>query len=307
MMSPGRQRNRLLLIDANSLIHRAFHALPPLTTPGGSPVQAIYGVASILIKVWKEGKPDYAAALFDRPEPTFRKQKYEPYKAHRPPAPPGLVEQIVEAHRLFPSLGIRVLESPGSEADDLIATLATRFAKEPDLQVEILSGDLDTLQLVRDDDVVVRVLKKGVSETELYNEDGVATRFGLKPSQLTDYKALVGDPSDNVPGVPGIGPKTARGFLQKFDSLERLFENTEENPVLLKKLAPFRKEADLSKSLVVLDRNVPIPELGLGDLRTHDLGEDFFAYCERQGFGTLLRRAKADGSSPRLGKQQAIF
>ena len=147
---------KLLLIDANSVIHRSFHALPPFTAPDGSPTGAIYGVASILLKLWREDRPDYAAALFDRPEPTFRDKKYAEYKAQRPPAPDILILQIIEMHNLFRAFGITTFEKPGFEADDLIATLATRFKNEKDLQVVVLTGDRDTLQLVEGEKVVVQ-------------------------------------------------------------------------------------------------------------------------------------------------------
>ncbi len=199
----------LLLIDANSIIHRSFHALPPLTTKDGKPAQAIYGIGSILLKLWRDGRPEYAAALFDRPEPTFRKKMYVEYKAQRPAAPTELISQIIEAHNIFPAFGIKTFERPGFEADDLIATFAEKFKKEKDVQVVILTGDRDTLQLVEGEKVVVRTFKTGVSETLTYDEAAVKEKYGLLPNQLIDYKALVGDPSDNIKGVPGVGPKTA--------------------------------------------------------------------------------------------------
>src|SRR3989344_2748923 len=134
----------LLLIDANSLIHRSFHALPPLTNRRGEPVQALYGISSILLRLWREARPDYAAALFDRPEPTFRKKEYAEYKAQRPAAPDELISQIIEAHNLFPAFGIKTFEKAGFEADDLIATLAEKFRYDPDARVVILTGDRDT-------------------------------------------------------------------------------------------------------------------------------------------------------------------
>src|SRR3989344_1209652 len=148
---------RIFLIDANSLVHRAFHALPPLTSPSGAPVQALYGVASILLRLWKDEHPRYTAAFFDRPEPTFRKEKYAAYKAHRAKAPDELVAQIIEAHRLFEAFGIPVYEAPGWEADDLLAAAAGKFKHV--LQAVILTGDLDTLQLVEDSRVIVWALK----------------------------------------------------------------------------------------------------------------------------------------------------
>src|SRR5258708_27057264 len=131
----------LLLIDANSIIHRSFHALPPLTAKDGKPVQALYGIGSILLRLWRDGRPEYAAALFDRPEPTFRKKKYAEYKAQRPAAPTELISQIIEAHNIFPAFGIKTFEKPGFEPHDLLATFAEIFKQEPAVQLYVLTGD----------------------------------------------------------------------------------------------------------------------------------------------------------------------
>src|ERR1700722_6968796 len=151
---------RLLLIDANSIIHRAFHALPPFTGPDGRPTGALYGISAMMLNLWRDSRPDYVAALFDRPEPTFRDLKYKEYKAQRPPTADELVSQIIEARKLFEAFGVTVFEKAGYEADDLIATLAEKFrgtkVSGEDLQVVILTGDRDTLQLVAGDKVVVK-------------------------------------------------------------------------------------------------------------------------------------------------------
>ncbi|MEK7076894.1 MAG: 5'-3' exonuclease [Patescibacteria group bacterium] len=252
----------LLLIDAHSLIHRSFHALPPLTTPEGKPIQAIYGLGSIFLKLWREDCPEYAAACFDRPEPTFRKERYEAYKAQRPRAPDELVAQIIEARNFFDAFGIKTFEKAGYEADDLIATLAEKFRKENNLQVVILTGDLDTLQLVKDGEVAVRTFKKGISETIVYDEQAVRDRYGLTPAQLADYKALVGDASDNVKGVLGVGPKTAAELLKKYGTLERVYQSIGNEPKFKTKLEGTEAEAEFSKSLVLLERHVPI-KIGL--------------------------------------------
>ena len=285
----------LLLIDANSLIHRAFHALPPLNAPDGRATQAIYGLSNIVLKIWKENRPDYAAALFDRPEPTFRKEKFEAYKAQRPKAPDELISQIIEAHNLFQKLGIKTFEKPGFEADDLIATLADRFsAGEKDLVVVILTGDLDTLQMVEDGKVLVRTFKKGVSETRDYDEAGVKERYGLEPRQLLDYKAMVGDQSDNIPGVSGVGEKTATSLLQKYGDLENVFKNLDKEPKLGKKLVGKEKEAELSKSLVTLEKNAPVDLKSLEELKTEDfsngVGGELTEYFRSLGFESLVKR-----------------
>ena len=293
---------KLLLIDANSIIHRSFHAIPPFTTPDGKPSGAIYGIASILLKLWREDRPDYAAALFDRPEPTFREEKYAAYKAQRPPAADELVQQIIEAHKLFEAFGIKTFEKPTFEADDLIATLAEKFKRkegdggvaqdggENDLQVVILTGDRDTLQLVEDDHVVVQTFNKGVSDTTIYNEVAVHEKYGLAPAQMVDWKALVGDPSDNIKGVPGVGPKTALELLQKFGSVEELFAHIGDDEKIAKRIGPYRAEAELSRELVILERYVPIDIPPLEELKPHNDTKIIEEYFITMGFATLLKR-----------------
>jgi len=280
----------LLLIDANSVIHRAFHALPPLTAPGGAPAGALYGLGSIFLKLWREERPDYVAALFDRPEPTFRDKKYAEYKAQRPPAPDALIEQIIAAHDLFHAFGIKTFEKPGYEADDLIATLAERFKNENDLQVVILTGDRDTLQLVTGEKIVVKTFNKGVSDTTTYDEAAVTAKYGLGPHQMIDYKALVGDPSDNIKGVPGVGPKTATELLQKFGSVRSVYERLHEDPKLMQKLGPFKKEAELSEELVTLERHALIEIPPLAELAPPPGDEGMARYFEKMEFASLLKR-----------------
>ncbi len=293
---------KLLLIDANSIIHRSFHALPPLTAPDGSPAGALYGIGSILLKLWREDRPDYAAALFDRPEPTFRDRKYAEYKAQRPPAPDELIAQIVAAHDLFHAFGIRTFECPGYEADDLIATLATKFAPQDGLRIVILTGDRDTLQLVDGDKLVVQTFNKGVSDTTIYDEATVKERYGgLAPRQLVDYKALVGDPSDNIKGVPGIGPKTATELIGRFGTVKNLYavlggtggvagEGGKEMEKLRARFGAFKKEAELSEELVTLERNAPIEVPPLEDLAPIPGMDGPAAYFEKMQFASLLKR-----------------
>lgn len=291
----------LFLIDSHSLIHRCFHALPPLTSPSGAPIQSIYGLSNILFKITREEKPDYIAACFDRPEPTFRKEQYAEYKAHRPAAPDELVSQIIEAHRLFEMFGIRSFELPGFEADDLIATLAERFKSDRNLKIVILTGDLDTLQLVVGDRVVVRTFKKGISDTFTYDEQAVRERYGLEPRQLIDYKALVGDPSDNIKGVPGVGPKTASDMLKKFGTLEELYRRLGEDAKAEKKLRGTEEEALRAKSLVILNRNSPITIPPLEALTVRTDTSRLVGYFEGLGFESLLKRLGAERQMQMFG------
>ncbi|MDO8470333.1 MAG: DNA polymerase [bacterium] len=279
----------LLLIDANGLIHRSFHALPPLTAPDGRPTGALYGLARLLVKTLADEHPDYIAACFDRPEPTFRKQKYPEYKAHRPPAPDELIKQIVEARELIQTFHIPVVELPGYEADDLIGTLAVRFASN-DLHVTILTGDLDSLQLVRNGLVSVAGMKTGVSEIIRYDEAKVAERFGVRPDQLADYKGLAGDASDNIPGVKGVGPKTAVQLLTEFRTLDRLFAEMPEEHKLAKKVLPYRDAAFLSRDLGRIATDAPLA-INIEELRYQVTDpERLRAYLISLGFESIVKQ-----------------
>lgn len=281
----------LILIDANSLIHRCFHALPPLTAEGGRPSGALYGLSSVLIKILTEQKPDFIAAFFDRPEPTFRKKIFNEYKIHRPKAPEELIFQIIEAHNLFEAFGIKFFEIPGFEADDLIGSAAEKFKNEPDLKIIILTGDLDSLQLVENDKVVAETFKKGISETIIYDEKAVKERYyGLSPAQIADYKGLVGDPSDNIPGVMGIGPKTAGPLIKNYGNLENFLKKggVEKN---YEKIIKFKDVALLSKKLAVIRRDAPLNIGNLSELKYDGPLKKFIEkYFEKLGFKSLIKR-----------------
>lgn len=282
----------LLLIDASALIYRFFHALPPLTTPQDEPIQAIYGLTNVLLKILREQKPDYAAAALDRPEKTFRKEQFEQYKIHRPPAPDALISQIKRAPDIFALLSIPTFSEPGFEADDVIGTLAEHFAAETELKIVILSGDLDMLQLVRGEKIIAQIIKSGVANTDFYNESAVVERYGLAPAQLPDYKGLIGDTSDNIPGVKGIGQKTASELLKEFPTLEEIFENTAIiNPTASKKLEGKREEALLWKKLATIDRRVPFQMPALEALAMKPLDKaSIIQEFQKLGFTSLIGR-----------------
>ncbi len=284
----------LLLIDANSLIHRFFHALPPLTTPKGEPCGALYGLSQVLLKIFREIRPTHMAAAFDRPEPTFRDGLYKEYKAHRPPTADTLIAQLQSAHDVFDLFGVKTFEIPGFEADDILGTLVERFRGEPDTIISVFSGDLDTLQLVQDDKVVAEFLIKGVTETKRYNEAAVIERYGLTPSQLPDYKGFVGDASDNIPGVKGVGPKTILPLLQKYKSVEGIFAAL---PQLTdrerKKLEGHEEEAKLSKTLGTIHRNAPLYFDTIDELRAAPLDQTkLAAFFVEFGFQSLAKRVE---------------
>jgi DNA polymerase-1 len=292
----------LFLIDANSLIHRAYHALPPFTSPTGEPTGALYGLANILLKIIREDSPNYIAAFFDRPEPTFREEIFKEYKIQRPKAPDELISQLLEAHELFQKIGVRTYEAAGFEADDLIAEVVYKFGRESNLKIVILSGDLDTLQLVSGGKIVVKAFKKGVSETTIYDEAAVRKRYGITPRQMPDYKSLVGDTSDNIPGVKGIGPKTASGLIQRYGGLENFFRvgQSEKN---YEKIFSSKDQIKLFKKLVTLKKDTPLEIRDLEELRYPGLSPAVLSpYLKKLGFKSLINRISGNKSGGKENK-----
>jgi DNA polymerase-1 len=283
-------KKRVLLIDAHSLIHRSFHALPPLTSPDGRATGALYGVASTLLKILKEKKPDYVVAALDRPEPTFKKEQFEDYKAHRPKAPDELISQIKESRELFKKFGIYTCEVPGYEGDDIIGMFSEKFSEMGGAYITILTGDLDTLQLVKDEVIEVETFKKGINDIAVYDEVGVKKRFGVTPEHIPDYKGLVGDQSDNIPGIPGVGPKTAAQLISEYGSVENIFRHiTEKNP-LYKKIVGHQDVAILSKKLATIERQVPIRVLLDEATYAPPKNEVLIKYFSGLGFESLIKR-----------------
>lgn len=286
---------KLLLIDANSLIHRSFHALPPLTSLKGEPINAVYGLSSIMLKILRDHNPDYIVAAFDRHEPTFRDAIFTQYKAHRPPTDNLLVPQLHEAHNTFEKFGVKVVEQAGLEADDIVGILAEKFKRSPELvegKVIIFSGDKDNLQLVDGDKVVVELLKTGVSKTVVYNESLFLQHYGFSPRQLVDYKALVGDTSDNIPGVRGIGPKGATDLIKEFGTIEKIYEDIElvSKKVLKEKLIANKEMALMSRKLAEIKRDAPL-EISLEEIKFNGVNKEILKkYFEELGFKSLAER-----------------
>lgn len=298
---------KLLLIDANSFIHRSFHALPPLEK-NGKPTGAIYGLANTLLKILRDEKPDYVAACFDTPEDTFRDEMYEDYKAQRPETPDELKDQIVESYNLFENIGIKTMEKDGFEADDVIGTLAKKFKKDDDIKTIILTGDLDTLQLVEDGNIEVLTPKRGVSDMKKYDENAIKERFGIPPENLADYKGLVGDSSDNIPGVPGIGKKTAAKILGEYKTLENAIEKLEKEEDLnhrIKKLLENKEQAKLSKKLGTINQDVPLDKFNKDDIAYEDkeVNEDLIEYFDNMGFQSLVNRLKKPETLKEIKKE----
>jgi len=251
------KRGRLVLIDAHSLIYRAFFALPPMSTSDGQVTNAVYGFTSMLAIVLAS-RPEFAAAAFDLAAPTFRSKEYEEYKAGRRAMPDDLRPQIEKVREVLDAFSIPIYSLEGFEADDVIGTLA-RIAEERGHAVTIVSGDLDCLQLVTES-VEALVPRRGITDTFMYGPDQVRQRYGFEPAQLIDFKALRGDTSDNIPGVPGVGDKTAAKLVQDFGSVEAILERVEELPEgrLKNNLKEHEEKVRLGKRMVTIVRDVPV-------------------------------------------------
>lgn len=252
--SPG---GKLVLIDANGLVYRAFFALPYFTTSDGRPTNAVYGFTNMLLKILDEERPDYIAAAYDRAAPTFRHTAYKEYKATRERMPDDLRPQLATSKEILEALAIPIYEVDGYEADDILGTIARKASAEG-LEVLIVTGDLDCLQLV-DGQIKVMMTSRGITETTIYDGAKVRERFGFPPARLPDYKGLKGDTTDNIPGVPGIGEKTASQLIQQFGEVEDLLEHLDELPPKLQQAIRARAEQVLqSKHLATIVTEAPL-------------------------------------------------
>jgi DNA polymerase-1 len=282
---------KLILIDGNAILHRAYHALPPLTTPDGKPIQAVFGFFSMLLTILNDQKPEYLMVCFDRPKPTFRQQLYAGYHEHRPKIADEFVSQIVKVHEIVAKMDIPLFELDGYEADDLIGTISHELVKKhKDVQVLIVSGDRDLLQLVNKQVMVLSPLV-GLKTLTIYDEQKVEEKFGVHPSQFIDYKALIGDASDGYPGVAGIGPKTAADLIRKFETFENLYQNLGDvNPKIAEKLATDAEQAALAKKLATIMTDVPIhPDIDKAAITNVHI-KNARKIFEELGFNSLLKR-----------------
>ncbi|MBC7326050.1 MAG: DNA polymerase I, partial [Moorella sp. (in: Bacteria)] len=261
-------KTRLLLVDANSIIHRAFHALPPLKTSGGVQTNAVYGFATMLQKALEMVAPDYVVVAFDHSKITFRHDLYDAYKGTRPETDPELRPQFALVKRLLAAWKLATCEVEGFEADDLIGTLSRKGAAAG-MEVLILTGDRDALQLAGDG-VKVLLMRRGLSQVELMDREAIKKAYGLEPGQLVDVKALMGDTSDNIPGVPGIGEKTAVLLVSQYGDLEGVLAHAGEvkGRKVAASLAAYAGQARLARQLATIRCDVPL-ELN-------------FAACRRQ-------------------------
>lgn len=281
-------RKNFIIIDSNAIIHRAFHALPPLSKSGGDLTNAVYGFLLVFLRVIKEFQPYFIVAAFDIAGPTFRHEEFKEYKATRKKAPDELYNQIPKVKEILNAFSIPVLEKEGFEADDIIGTISSLAKKNKQQKIEsiIVSGDNDCLQLV-DKNTKAYILKKGIKDIVLYDEEKVQEKYdGLNPGQLIDYKALRGDPSDNIPGVSGIGEKTAIQLIKKFKTLDNLYIELESfgrlggvAPAVQEKLKKSKEQAYISRTLATIKRDVPIDfdidECRWGDYKKEDVVKIF--------------------------------
>src|SRR3990170_1425255 len=260
------RRPILMLIDGPSLVYRGYFALPPLTTSDGTLVNAVFGFLQIVLGGRQDLKPDYAIVSFDLGKPQFRFDAYPEYKAGRPSMPDDLRSQFPIVREVIGMLGMPIVELQGYEADDVIGSLA-RHATAAGIDTYIVSGDLDGLQLV-DDHVRLLTTRQGVAATVIYDEAMVGERYGLRPDQMLDYKALKGDTSDNIPGVPGVGEKTAVALLQQFRTLDAIYERLDEvKGKLRERLGEHRESAFMSRQIGRILTELPV-EIDLETART---------------------------------------
>ncbi len=295
----------LVLLDSHAILHRAFHALPAdFKSNSGMPTGALYGFSSFLLRILRELKPDYIVAAYDLPAPTFRHIAYKEYKSQRKEMDPSLSAQINKSKEILKCFKIPVFEFAGFEADDILGTLTkdkrVQSLLKKKLKVIIASGDMDTLQLVEDNDIVVFTLKKGINDTTIYNEKNVYERFGFSPKLIPDYKGLRGDASDNIPGVKGIGDKTAKELIQKFGSLddiykilkkdEKKFEASGVKKRIIELLKTYKEEAFFSRSLAEIRRDAPINFSFDGLKKEKPLKNDVIKIFEELDFRSLVSR-----------------
>ncbi|MEO6536373.1 MAG: DNA polymerase [Candidatus Paceibacterota bacterium] len=298
------KKKRLILLDAHAIIHRAYHALPDFQSPAGEPTGALYGLSSMLLRIIQDLKPDYIASCYDLPKPTMRHEAYAGYKATRMKTDDALSTQLNTSRNVFKAFSIPIYEREGFEADDILGTICHLLKDDPDIEIIIASGDMDTLQLVEKSRVKVYTLKKGLNDIIMYDAAAVLERYGFGPALVPDYKGLRGDPSDNIIGIPGIGEKTATTLIQEFGSIEKIYKTLkkDEKPFLEKGIKPrivgllkeHEEDAIFSKMLATIREDAPIA-FKLPEAVWHDGGTlpTVLALFDDLGFRTLRARARA--------------
>ena len=303
----GDKDKKLVLIDGHAILHRAYHALPPLTSRVGQ-VNAVYGFTSMLLKIISELKPSYIAVCLDRKEKTFRKEMFEAYQAQRPEVDKELISQVELTKEVISAFGIKIFSVAGFEADDVIGTLAKKAEGNSEIEeVIIVTGDRDILQLVSDK-IKVYLLVKGISEASLFGKEEVEAKMGVLPHLIVDYKALVGDASDNYSGVSGIGPKTAVKLIREFGGFEEIYKNLDKLPPKTREILIKGKESgELSFRLAKIRTDVPL-EVDFGDLKKWQVdSQKVLSVFEEFGFKSLAKRVKELGKTMVTENQMQLF
>jgi len=294
---------RLVILDTHAIIHRAYHALPDLSSSKGEPTGALFGLMTMLLKLVNDLKPDFVVAARDLPGATVRHEMFDGYKATRMKADDALVAQLERAPIVYEAFGIPLYEYPAYEADDVVGSIVKQVEARSDIKTIIATGDMDTLQLVTPH-VSVYTMRKGISDTVLYNEEGVMTRYGFGPERVVDYKALRGDPSDNIPGIRGIGEKTATQLIQAFGSLDDMYKTLETKPEkfveagikvrIVDLLKNGKADAAFSKQLATIHTNVPIKfEMPRQMWHLADHVGAIVHLCDELEFRTLKNRVRS--------------
>ena len=292
---------KLLIIDGNSILNRAYYGIRPLTAPDGTPTNAVYGFLNILFKYLEEETPDYLCVAFDVKEKTFRHKKYELYKAQRKPAPEDFLVQLPLIKEVLSAMNCLCLELPGYEADDIIGTIS-RLCDEGDVACRILTGDKDDLQLAsKNTTIKLVVTAMGKTTTTDYDSLAFTEKYGVEPSAFIDIKALMGDSSDNIPGVKGIGEKTAMSLIQNYGSIDKIYDNIDSIEVtdsVRKKLAEGKDSAYLSRELSTIDQNVPIEfAFSLAEIKDYDT-EKLGALFSRLNFRSFMQKLNLTEAVP---------
>ncbi len=316
-MSEKAKQKRIILLDSHAIIHRAYHAIPDFASSKGEPTGALYGLVSMLLKMTADLKPQYVAAARDLPGGTYRHTVYEAYKATRMEADKALVAQLIRAPNVFESFGIPLYEASGFEADDVLATIVRQLTAENGVEIVIVTGDMDTLQLVQGKRVQVYTLKQGISETILYDEDRVRERYGFGPDMIPDYKGLRGDPSDNIKGIAGIGEKTATELITKFGTIEDIYEVVHKDPDEFKKqgikprvlqlLIAGEKNARFSKELATVRYDAPVTyKLPKSEWRLSEHADAVLALCDELEFRSLKERVQKAAHVAEHAREQIV-
>jgi len=304
--------SKLLIIDGHAIMHRAFHAIPPLSTPNGEPINAVHGLVSMLLKIIQDIKPTHIVVTFDEQAPTFRNKALPTYQSQRPPMAGELSSQFDKAKKFLSLAKIPVYSMPGYEADDVIGTIATLSTVDGSLftEVVIVTGDKDQLQLVNDEkNIKLYMPIGGLANGKLFGEAETIERMEVAPDQVAELKALIGDPSDNYKGVAGIGPKTAVVLLSKYKTVKNIYAHLDEiSPNVRQKLEVGKSEADLSFKLATIVRDVPMefdfPQMEKWNLTSPEVIDLF---TEEFGFKTLTARIKKFGEDREKEMQTSLF